>query len=155
MKYSRVAIASFVFLACIMFGFGGYLISEYLCENHCDAKIKQIEENKKLVSAQKILDFSNSNKASFCDLTESERLAVCPTYRLVEIFPDNGGTITTYVCDPNTAYAETYNLSASSKRIIENKLDAFRITNSIAGHCETKNGMVYKIERKTQNEELY
>jgi len=127
---------------------GGYLLCDHLW-----AGATCSEESRIQLSAKMITDFEQG-KALFCDLSEDERFAICPTYRLTEKF-DDGGTITTYICSHTTAYAETRDLGTESRAKINEKLELFREVADIEAHCTTKRGVVYKIVQDAQEPTLY
>jgi hypothetical protein len=90
------------------------------------------------------LTFYNLGVVSFCNLTETDRIRICPSLRSMTEF-EKGGEVITYICNDTTGYFEVKNLTPLSLKLIEKKIELYRKEGVvITEECDTKHGTVFK-----------
>lgn len=94
-----------------------------------------------------VYDNYKAGRISFCELTETDRLKVCPALRrYAEI--ETGGSLTVYVCDKDSnGFIETKNLSEESKTIVNSDIQLMKQKHGlkITKICDTESKTVFRV----------
>lgn len=89
---------------------------------------------------------------SFCEYTEEKRLKECPLIR-TSYQLDSGEELLVYICNNNSGYIETKNLSEKSSKTFLEHISSYKAAGmSVVEICNTKNGSVYKLIQGVKND---
>lgn len=96
----------------------------------------------------RVADF-NAGKASFCDLDEDDRFAVCPVIRKQTVEAAGKGRVTLYICD-STRRNGYVTISKNATAQFRTQLMAYLAGMAANGakvekSCETKTSEIYKV----------
>jgi len=93
--------------------------------------------------------FHKKGIISFCDLSEIDRLRLCPQARIAQKMVTDGATVF-YICNGSEGYIETIDLSEVSKAGLKAKISG--LPGNVEKVCGTKYGEVFHV---TTNPRIY